>query len=292
MQKNNINYVIISPVRDEELYIEKTILSVISQTIQPAKWIIVNDGSVDKTPVIVQKYSSKHKWIYLLNKENRGYAEPGRGVMEAFYVGYNHIKNIEDHEYIVKLDGDLEFQANYFESLFKEFEKNSKLGIASGVCMIERKGAWEREKHPEYHVRGPSKVYKKACWKDIGGLIRRKGWDTIDEMKALSLGWETKSFRNLPIIHYKPTGYNTGAYKWAIMGGKSDYYCGYHPLFIIAKGVKRIFQRPYIIGGLLIIYGYFNEYIKNGERIKDDDLIKFIQKQQINRLTLRESIWN
>ena len=292
MYVNNTNYVIISPVRDEELYIEKTILSVISQTIQPKIWIIVNDGSIDNTPVIVRKYSSIHKWIQLINKENRGYAEPGRGVMEAFYVGYNHIKNEEDYEYIVKLDGDLEFQANYFESLFKEFEKNSKLGIASGVCMIERKGILEREKHPEYHVRGPSKVYKMACWKDIGGLIKHKGWDTIDEMKAQSLGWETKSFKNLPIIHYKPTGYNTGSYKWAIIGGKSDYYCGYHPLFIIAKGIKKMFERPYIIGGLLINYGFFKEYLKNGEQIKDKDLIKFIQKQQINRLTLKKSIWN
>ena len=288
---NNVKYVIISPVRNEELNIEKTILSVISQTIQPKKWIIVNDGSVDKTPTIVKKHTSMHKWIELIDKENRGFAEPGRGVMEAFYVGYNKT-NLEDIDYIVKLDGDLEFQPNYFESIFKEFEKNKKLGIASGVCFHYRKGRLVREKHPEFHVRGASKVYKIACWEDIGGLIEHKGWDTIDEMKAQSLGWETKSFQNLRIIHHKPTGYNTGLYKWSIISGKSDYYCGYHPLFVIAKGMKRMFRRPFIIGGLGIIYGFFKDHIKNCEQVKDIELIKFIQKQQIYKLTFRESIWD
>jgi biofilm PGA synthesis N-glycosyltransferase PgaC len=291
MCENNIKYVIISPVRNEELYIDKTILSVISQTIQPKKWIIVNDGSTDNTSTIIAKYSSTYKWIQLIDKKNRGYAETGRGVMEAFYVGYNNI-NIDDYDFIVKLDGDLSFKPNYFESLFNEFKNNHKLGIASGVCFIERKGKLEREKHPEFHVRGASKVYKKECWKAIGGLIKHKGWDTIDEMKAQSLGWETKSFVNLHINHYKPTGYNTGSYNWTIMGGKSDYYCGYHPLFVITKGIKRMFQRPYMIGGFGIIYGFFKEYIRNGEQIKDNDLIKFIQKQQFNKLTFRKSIWD
>jgi glycosyltransferase involved in cell wall biosynthesis len=288
---NNIRYAIISPVRNESLHIEKTILAVISQTIQPEKWIIVNDGSTDNTSDIVRKYSLIHKWIHLIDKENRGYAEPGRGVMEAFYHGYNNI-NIDDYDYIVKLDGDLDFQANYFESIFHEFGKNNKLGIASGVCFISRKGKMERENHPEFHVRGASKVYKVACWKDIGGLIEHRGWDIIDEMKAQSLGWETKSFQNLHIIHYKPTGYNTGSYKWTIILGKANYYCGYHPLFVVAKCIKRMFKIPYIIGGLGILYGYFNDYIKNSEQVNDRDVINFIQKEQINKLTFRKSIWD
>jgi glycosyltransferase involved in cell wall biosynthesis len=290
MHEHRIKYVIISPVRNEESYIEKTILSVISQTIPPRKWIIVNDGSIDNTSLIVRKYSSAHKWIHLIDKQNRGYAEPGRGVIESFYLGYVNI-NIDDYDFIVKLDGDLKFQPNYFEHLFGEFKNNRKLGIAGGVCFEYRNGKLVRENHPEFHVRGATKVYRVACWKQIGGLIKHIGWDFLDEMKAQSLGWETKSFQNLHLIHYKPTGYNTGSYKQTIMLGKANYYCGYHPFFIIAKSLRRMFRRPYLIGGFGILYGFFSDYSKKTEQVEDKSIIRYIQKEQLKKLTFRKSIW-
>ena len=287
----NVNYLIISPVRNEEKYIGKTIQSVLSQTVKPKKWIIVNDGSTDNTSDIVKEYSSKHDWMELMEKSNRGYAEPGRGVIEAFYFGYDKI-NIDNYDYVVKLDGDLEFQSNYFESIFLEFNKNDRLGIASGICLIHKNDKLVQEKHPEFHTRGPSKIYRKECWKDIGGLVKHIGWDFIDEMKAQFLGWETKSFQNLHLIHFKPTGYNTGVFKQTVMLGKANYYCGYHPLFIIAKSIKRMAEPPYMIGGIGLLYGFLYNYINKYDRMKDKKLIKFIRREQIRKLTFRKSIWD
>ena len=62
----NLSYVLITPARNEEAYIEKTIRSVISQTVLPKKWVIVSDGSTDQTDDIVKKYVSKNTWMELV----------------------------------------------------------------------------------------------------------------------------------------------------------------------------------------------------------------------------------
>lgn len=293
MKRKNIKYFIVSPVRNESVHIRKTLDSVTSQTIKPMEWVIVDDGSSDGTREIVREYSARFDWIRLVNRTDRGFAEPGRGVVEAFYEGYN--KGTQgDFDFVVKLDGDLSFPPDYFERLFERFEKNPRLGMASGVCHIEVNGRWVPEKHPDFHVRGPSKVYRKKCWEDIGGLVPHLGWDTIDEIKARYYGgWETRSFKDLRIKHHRVTGHNTGAFRWAIKLGMSNYYCGYSPLFILAKGIRRIFvSRPRVLGGLGVMFGYFWCYLAGAERYGDDDLIRYIRREQVKRLLFQKGLWD
>jgi biofilm PGA synthesis N-glycosyltransferase PgaC len=286
-----IKYLVISPVRNEAEHIEKTIVSILNQTIKPKEWIIVDDGSKDRTYEIVKKYSEKYEWIKIIRRGDRGYAEPGRGVMEAFYAGFDN-RTCNDFDFIVKLDGDLGFDKNYFESLFNKFSENPKLGLAGGVCYIKMNGRLEPETHPEFHVRGPTKVYRRECWEDIGGLIKHLGWDTIDEIAAQYHGWETRSFKDLKVIHYKITGNTTGAFKWAIKCGKGNYYCGYHPLFVLAKGVRRmILRQPYLFNGIGVILGFFSCYLRKEDRYEDLEIIKYLRKEQIKKLLFRPGIW-
>jgi len=283
-------YVIVSPVRNEGKHIRHTLESVTRQTVKPAEWIVVDDGSGDDTTEIVREYARTFPWIRLVERTDRGYAEPGRGVIEAFYAGYERIEH-RDFDFIVKLDGDLTFEEKYFEFLFDRFRETPSLGMASGVCYLETSNGLEREKHPEFHVRGPSKVYRRECWEQIGGLVKHLGWDTIDEIKAQYHGWETRSYKELVIIHHKVTGKNTGVFKWAVKLGQSDHYCGYHPLFLLAKGVRRLFFPPYILGGVGILWGYFRNYFGKLEQFPEKDVVRFLQKEQMKRLTMREGIW-
>src|ERR1700743_3474014 len=124
-------YVIITPARDEERHIEKTILSVVAQTIRPTQWIIVNDGSSDATGSIIDRYAKLYSWIVAHHRPNRGFREAGSGVMRTFYDGYELI-NTPDWEFLVKLDADLKFDPDYFERCFMEFERNPQLGIGGG----------------------------------------------------------------------------------------------------------------------------------------------------------------
>ncbi|MFW5886944.1 MAG: glycosyltransferase family 2 protein, partial [Bacteroidota bacterium] len=260
-KKNRNNYIIISPVRNEEEYIEKTICSVINQTIKPLEWIIVNDGSTDKTPTIIQKYSKDHNWIKTINRE-KGQHEPGTGVVKAFYNGLEHVTR-KNYDYLVKLDGDLSFEPDYFETLLERFASDPALGIASGKTYIPGKKGFILDPCPNNHVRGPAKMYRETCFNDIGGIPVVLGWDTIDENKAQMKGWKTKSFDDLKIMHYKPIGYKQkNTIKKELIAGERQYFLGYHPIFALAKGVAKTTKKPYIIGGMLNITGYMIAALK------------------------------
>jgi len=286
-----VKYIIISPVRDEEMYIEKTINSVISQTIVPEQWIIVNDGSKDKTGEIIESYASKYTWILPVHRQDRGFRKAGSGVMEAFYDGYKKISS--DFDFIIKLDGDLSFEKDYFEKCFAQFSEKPNLGVAGRVIYSERNGAFDLEQQASFNVRGATKIYKKECWFAIGGLLMEPGWDTLDEVKANMLGWKTESFSSIHLYQHRFTGAAEGSIKDLIKNGKANYISGYHPLFMILKCIKRLTSRPYVIGSLSLLYGYLGAYLRKVKQVEDKELIKYLRKQQINKILLKsESIWS
>jgi biofilm PGA synthesis N-glycosyltransferase PgaC len=285
-----VRYVIITPVRDEEQYIEQTLKSVIAQTITPIKWIIVNDGSSDDTGNIIDEYATRYPWIRTIHRPNRGFRKAGGGVIEAFYDGYDHLKE-EDWEYLVKLDGDLSFEKDYFEMCFKKISDDPKLGIAGGMIYYATKGKLELERNPLFHVRGATKIYRRDCWNAIGKLIESPGWDTLDEVKASMLGWETRSFVDLQVIHHRHTGAADGTWGGYVKDGRADYISGYHPLFMAIKCLRRAFRRPLLVGALGLLYGFVSGYIKRIPQVEDSALINYLRRQQMNRILMKESIW-
>src|SRR5437879_115161 len=130
-------YVIITPVRDEEAYLRSTIDCVVSQTIRPKEWLIVNDGSSDKTGTIIDEYARENPWIHAVHRDNRGFRKSGGGVVEAFNDGYRALC-CPDWDFIVKLDGDLSFTPDYFEKCFENFQHEPRLGVGGGViCHVQ-----------------------------------------------------------------------------------------------------------------------------------------------------------
>jgi len=205
MNLSATRYVIVTPARDEEAHLRNTIRSILGQTILPAEWIIVNDGSSDRTGEIIDEYSAQYPWIRAVHRTNRGFRKAGGGVVDTFNDGYL-ILTCKDWDFIVKLDGDLSFEPNYFESCFAHFEREPRLGVGGGVmCYIEN-GKKSFEANPAFHVRGATKIYKRACWDAIGGFWPAPGWDTMDEVKASMLGWTTRSFPELHLLHHRHTG--------------------------------------------------------------------------------------
>jgi poly-beta-1,6-N-acetyl-D-glucosamine synthase len=284
-------YVVVSPVRDEEQYIEKTIVGMISQTIPPAEWIIVDDGSKDRTGKIIDHYANQYAWIRLVQRADRGQRVPGSGVMEAFYNGYAQLES-SDWEFLVKLDGDVGLPPDYFERCFERLDEDPRLGMCGGRMYCIQKGQLKPEPHPVFHVRGPIKLYKRPCWDAIGGLIKAPGWDTVDEVQANRLGWRTKTFGDLKVIHHRPTGAVQGVWHDGVKMGRAAYVAGYHPVFMAAKCLKRIFQKPYALCAIAHSYGFCSSYLKRLPRVQDRDYICYIRSQQIRRLLFLKSIWN
>ena len=284
-------YVIISPVRNEEEFIETTIQSVVSQTIQPSEYIIVNDGSTDATRSIAEKYEKQYDWIKIIDRPPKEHS-PGAGVVNAFYDGYNTL-TVSDWDFVIKLDGDLKFDENYFEAQIDHFDQNPKLGIASGRTYQIKRGKLRMDYIPEDHTRGPAKMYKRACWEDIGGLPSVLGWDTLDELKAQVLGWETKNFRELVLIHYKPVGYKQkNIVRRELKAGERHHYLGYLPAFVIMRGFYRMLQKPIIIAGILNLCGYTHACITRGSQIEDKEIISHLRKKQKQRLLFKRRLFN
>src|SRR5664280_1358667 len=230
-QKNQPRYVVITPARDEAEHISDTILSVTHQTIRPLEWVIVDDGSTDSTGEIIERFAAQHSWVTPLHRPDRGMRENASGVMEAFYYGYQSLKASE-WDFIVKLDGDVSLHPDYFENCFREFRQDPKLGVGGGLICHRENGSLKAEACPQFHVRGATKIYKRACWDAIGGLLKVPGWDTVDEVKANMLGWKTRTFQDLKVLNHRPTGAADGAWKNSVKDGRADYVSGYHPLFM------------------------------------------------------------
>jgi poly-beta-1,6-N-acetyl-D-glucosamine synthase len=286
----NPSYVIITPVRDEEKHIEATLESVCGQTIQPAEWVIVDDGSTDRTGEILDRQAAKFSWIHVVHRGNRGFRKNGGGVMEAFYDGYNKLQR-KEWDFIVKLDGDLNFAPDYFEKCFEHFRQDSQLGIGGGEIHHDISGQRKPEENPRFHVRGATKIYKRSCWEGIQGLWPAAGWDTIDEVKANMLGWKTYSFPELHLLHQRLTGTEEGLLRDRVKHGTACYVSGYHPLFVMASCLRRIPQKPYGVGAAAIMYGFLKAYWKRAPRPEDQSYVTYIRKQQLRRLFGMQTIW-
>ena len=147
------------------------------------------------------------------------------------------------------------------------------------------------EDGPTFHVRGGAKIYRRACWEAIGGLWIGPGSDTVDEVKANMLGWSTRSFIDLQIQHHRWTGAAYGRWGGIAKNGKTDYVSGYHPLFLVAKSVARLWKWPYLVGSAALVYGYVSAFLQSTPRVNDPDLIKYLRRQQLAKLCGQPTIW-
>jgi biofilm PGA synthesis N-glycosyltransferase PgaC len=284
------HYVIITPVRDEEKYIEATLESVCGQTLPPADWVIVDDGSSDRTGDIIDRFAAQYPWIRIVHRMNRGFRKAGGGVMEAFYDGYNTLRS-KEWDFIVKLDGDLTFAPEYFEKCFEHFHRDPQLGIGGGEIHHNISGELKLEVNPRFHVRGATKIYRKSCWEAIGGLWPAAGWDTIDEVKANMLGWKTYTFGDLRLLHHRFTGSEEGLLRDRVKHGLACYVSGYHPLYVAASCLHRITQKPYVLGSVAIMYGFVRAYFTRPARLDDRTYVTYIRGQQLRRLCGMQTIW-
>jgi glycosyltransferase involved in cell wall biosynthesis len=289
----NIRYIIISPVRNEAEHLGRMIDSVISQSVRPARWIIVDDGSSDDTGRIIDEAALRHDWITALHRDDRGRRRAGEGVMEAFYTGFKLISR-EQWQYLVKLDGDLTFEPDYFERCFSRFAEEPRLGIAGGlVCKVVNGERVEESKvDPAFHVRGPTKIYRRECWEAIDGLVSATGWDTVDELKANMKGWSTRTLSDIEIVHNRATGAAYGAWPNWVKNGRANYVAGYHPIFMLLKCISRALSKPYGIAAAGLWVGFCSGYLRRVWRVDDPEFMRYFRQQQFRRLLGRPNLWS
>lgn len=285
------DYVVVTPVRDEEQHLEQTIRAVADQDIRPTRWVIVDDGSSDATLAIARAHAERLPWLDVIHRADRGYRKAGGGVVEAFYEGYRRVEQLR-WNYIVKLDGDVSFMPDYFARLIEHFERDPSLGIAGGEVYNPSPDGPKLEPQPLFHVRGATKMYTRVCWLAIGGLMPAPGWDTLDEVKANMLGFRTRSIADLRVYQHRVTGGADGAWRNFVKNGRANYIAGYHPVFVLAKCARRFFEPPFAVASIALLTGYVGCHVRHERRVADERLVRYLRRQQLNRLLRRPSIWH
>lgn len=251
-----MKYYIIIPAHNEEAYIGLTLQSIAEQTLLPAKVVVVNDNSTDKTQQITEGFIENNPWLELVNSTSAAEHLPGSKVIQAFLKGYATVD--EEYDVIVKLDADLILPPDYFEKIMDVFKKDMKVGMAGGFAYIEKNDEWILENLTDKdHIRGAFKAYRKECFLQIGKLKPAMGWDTVDELLAKFYGWKVITLEELEVKHLKPTGanYNKAArYKQ----GEAFYSLGYGFLITSIASFKLAMKKK----KPLLFLDYINGFIK------------------------------
>jgi glycosyltransferase involved in cell wall biosynthesis len=251
-----MKYYIIIPAHNEADFIALTLESLVSQTVLPSKVVVVNDNSTDETATIVDNFSKNHSYISLVDKTSEAIHMPGSKVIQAFQKGLETLD--DNYDIMVKIDADLIFPSNYFETIIKHFQSDERVGMVGGFCYIEKNGGWVLENLTDKdHIRGALKAYRKETFLQIGGLKPAMGWDTVDELLCKFYNWKVVTDESLHVKHLKPTGasYNKAArYKQ----GEAFYSLGYG-FFITAIASLKLAMRK---GKPLLFMDYIKGFWK------------------------------
>jgi len=281
-------YIAITPARDEEQLLPGLIASLKAQTVRPERWILIDDGSVDRTPDLADEAAKECPWIEVHHLQSgRERALGGESIIMKFLPR----ELWGAYDFILRLDADLTFGPEMAEMLMAEFSQDVKLGIAGAVLHEPSASGWREVRAPEFHTRGAVKMYSSECFAAFGGLQPGVGWDTIDEIQAMMLGFKSRSFRHIVAYHHRPQGSAGGMLRGRFGTGRTAYALGYSPIFMLARAVARATSRPPILGSVMLLAGFLDGYLRHLPRAASPDLMKFIRRQQIRRLFMLKSVW-
>jgi biofilm PGA synthesis N-glycosyltransferase PgaC len=280
-----MKYVLITPARNEERFITKTLDSMVAQTLLPEHWVIVSDGSTDHTAEIVESYASRHPWIELFRRPQRA-DRSFAGKAHAFNAGLERVKSLI-FNVIGNLDADISFDPDYMEFLMQKFSEDQNLGVAGTAMREANYNALEDSFYNENDVFGACQLFRRACFEEVGGYrpIKWGGLDWVAVRTARLKGWRTRSFTEKLFYHHRPMGATESTtWKARFDYGRKDYFLGNHPLWQIFRVTYQMLKRPYIAGGLVLLSGYVYSLVSRMERPVAPPLLMFHRREQLQRL--------
>jgi glycosyltransferase involved in cell wall biosynthesis len=279
-------YVLVTPSRNEEVFIERTIESVVHQTVPPLKWVIVNDGSTDSTGAIAERYAAQYDWIEVINRpvrKERNFAAK----VQAFNAGLERLRDLK-YEVIGNLDSDVLLDKDHFEFLLGKFQQNPRLGVAGTIFSEEGGYSSDTDSFEgQTYVSGQCQMFRRECFEQIGGYVANKGGgiDWIAVTTARMRGWKTRSFREKSFLHHRQLGTaERGVLAASYSYGQKDYFLGGHPLWELFRVSYRMTKRPYIVDGFALGLGYGLAALRRLNRPISSELIVFHRGEQMRKL--------
>jgi len=274
-------YAIITPAHNEGRFLPQVIPAIAAQVLPPVKWLILDDRSTDDTWDILTAAAARYAFVEPVRLTGPPGRRVGPNVVHLFNQGLARLS--KDLDFVVKMDADVILPGHYFATLLTRFAADPGLGLASGKTYTWQQGAWVLERIADTHVTGACKTYRRACLRDLGGLIPILGWDILDVVQSRRQGWKAQSFRDLPIYHLRLTGSAQGMLRANLSYGRCYYAIRAHPLFVLAKALYRAAEKPYGLG-FFILAGYVKAALNQEKRLANPGLATYLRKEQLTRL--------
>jgi glycosyltransferase involved in cell wall biosynthesis len=278
-------YVLVTAAYNEEAYIEKVLQSVVSQSLLPKKWIVVSDGSTDRTDKIVRSYADRYEFIQLhrvTEEHDRNFAAQ----VNAINLGFAQLR-ILDYDYVGNLDADISLEPTYFSRLITKFERDPELGLGGGFIHEEYHGQFKcRKTNRNNSVPHALQLFRRECFQSLGGYVPLPygGPDWHAEVTARMNGWRVEAFAELPAFHHRPTGTAAGLLRYWYRQGLMDFSLGSYPLFEVVKLVRRLPSKPYVLGALARLMGFVSAYWRGDWRPVSAEFVEFLRNEQRKRL--------
>jgi glycosyltransferase involved in cell wall biosynthesis len=281
-----MKYVLITPAHNEEAFIRKTLASMVAQTVSPERWIIVDDGSTDRTAEIVQRYTRCHSWIELVRRQQR----PDRNFASKAHAVNAGLERVDSLQFDIvgNLDADVSFEPDYMEFLMRKFSEELDLGVAG--TPFTQDGNYDSSKDSfegENYVAGPCHLFRRECFQEIGGYVpnRAGGVDWIAVMTARMKGWKVRSFSEKRYHHHRTLGTaGKGALRALFSYGEKDYYLGGSPVWELFRVAYRMTKKPAFTGGLALLCGYCWAAMRRMKRAVTPELMQFHRREQMKKL--------
>jgi glycosyltransferase involved in cell wall biosynthesis len=274
------NYAVITPARDEAANLPRLASSLADQTICPREWIIVDNGSTDRTLEVAHGLAGEHDWIRVLSLPGTAMAERGAPIVRALQAGIASVEE-EPPKFLVSVDADISMDPDYFERVLAKFDADPSLGIASGSGYELRRGVWEQRFVTGSTVWGATRAYRWECLQQLLPLEERVAWDGIDEFKANTRGWRTEAFEEIPFRHHRREGERDGtAWRARANHGRAAYYLGYRPWYLVLRALWHARREPAAAG---MVWGYVVSAVTRAEQIADRQAREYVRSQQSPR---------
>jgi biofilm PGA synthesis N-glycosyltransferase PgaC len=280
-------FLIISPMRNEAAHVERVARAVAAQTHPPAEWVVVDDGSTDDTASILRRLENEMAFLRVHTRATDSEPVADRLAVAAAPRAFNHgldRASVEDWTHVVKLDGDVELPADYFERILERYEEDPELGMAGGNLVESRGGRMVMIPIPPHHVHGAVKCYTRACFDAIGGVQQRLGWDTIDETYARMRGFRTCNFLDIVAVHHRPHGSADGTLRGRARHGECAYIAHFSLVWVALRSLKIARSRPLGVSGVVFFYGYLRSAVRGVERVPDPEFRRFARWELRRRM--------
>lgn len=286
MREPGLSYAAITPARNEAANLRRLAACLRRQTVPPAAWVVVDDGSTDESLAVVEAFAVGHPWARAIRSPgataNGGPLTSGRRQgrdVVAFTAGVKSLDSAPG--VVVKLDADVSFEDDFFELLLSEFERDAHLGIAGGICYELEDGAWCPQHVTGSHVRGATRAYRWPCFEQVIPLEEGLGWDGIDEVKAEIFGWKVRSIGYLPFRHHRRVGQRDGAWRAWSGQGAAAHFMGYRLSYL---SLRTLYHAKSDLAAFGMLVGYLHAGLKRRPTYSDAVVRNHLRSRQSLRM--------